>query len=422
MLALKFIRENVEAVKRAAAVKGEPLDIDALLAKDEERRKLLGEVEKLRNERNEVSKKVGEMKKAGEDAGEIIAEVGKVGDRIKELDETLRGVEEDLNAALLTVPNIPADDVPEGDETANELIKEVGEKKAFSFQPLPHWELAEKLGILDFGVGSKISGSGFMFFRGAGARLQRALIAFMIDMHTDHHGYTEVYPPFLVNRESMTGTGQLPKLEFDMYRLPEDDLFLIPTAEVPITNIHRDDTLDESELPKYYCGYTACFRREAGAAGKDTRGLLRVHQFDKVEMVKFVAPETSWDELESLLANAEAVVQALGLHYRVVKLAAGDLSFAGAKCYDIEVYAPGVDTYLEISSCSNFTDFQARRCNIAFKKGGKKQGLVHTLNGSGIALPRTVVAILENYQREDGTVEIPEVLRPYMKIDAIEPE
>jgi seryl-tRNA synthetase len=229
----------------------------------------------------------------------------------------------------------------------------------------------------------------------------------MIDMHTTQHGYTEVYPPFLVNRQSMTGTGQLPKLEFDMYRLPEDDLFLIPTAEVPITNIHRDEMLDESELPKYYCGYTACFRREAGAAGKDTRGLTRVHQFDKVEMVKFVAPETSWDELESLLANAEAVVQALGLHYRVVKLAAGDLSFAGAKCYDIEVYAPGVDKYLEVSSCSNFTDFQARRCNIGFKTGGKKQGYVHTLNGSGVALPRIVIAILENYQREDGTVEIP---------------
>jgi seryl-tRNA synthetase len=402
MLALKFIRENTDVVRKAAAAKGEPLDLDALLATDARRRELLGEVEKLRSERNEVSRKVGELKKKGEDAADIIAKMGTVGDRIKELEADLRVVEEELEAALLTVPNIPADDVPEGpDESANELVKKVGEKKTFSFTPLPHWEIGENLGILDFGIASRLSGSGFAFFRGAGARLERALISFMIDMHTEKHGYTEVFPPFLVNRETMTGTGQLPKLEEDMYRTSEDDLFLIPTAEVPLTSIHRDETLDESELPKYYCAYTACFRREAGAHGKDTRGLTRVHQFDKVEMVKFVAPDTSWDELESLLANAEAVVQALGLHYRVVKLATGDLSFAGAKCYDIEAYAPGVDAYLEISSCSNFTDFQARRCNIGFRAGG-------------IALPRTVIAILENYQREDGSVEIPEVLRPYM--------
>ncbi len=424
MLPIGFIRENADAVKRAAKVKGEPVDIDALLEVDAKRRKLLGEVERLRSEKNEASKEVGRLKKEGGDATDIIAKMQEVGDKIKGAEGELKEVDQKLDALLITVPNIPADDVPEGDdETANELVKEVGEKKTFSFKPRPHWEIGEDLGILDFGVASKLSGSGFAFFRGQGARLERALYNFMLDLHTKKHGYLEVFPPFLVNRECMTGTGQLPKLEEDMYKISEDDLFLIPTAEVPVTNIHRDETLEEKDLPKYYCAYTACFRREAGSYGKETKGLMRVHQFDKVEMVKFVHPDTSWDELEKLLADAEDVVQALELSYRVVKLCTGDLSFAGAKCYDIEAYAPGADKYLEISSCSNFTDFQARRCNIRFKTSGKKTAFVHTLNGSGVALARTVIALLETHQREDGSVGIPEALRPYMDgADAIGPE
>lgn len=415
MLPIGFIRENADVVRKAVKAKGEPVDIDALLDVDAKRRKLLGEVEQLRGEKNEASKEVGRRKKEGGDASDIIAKMQEVGDKIKGAEGELKEVDQKLDALLITVPNIPADDVPEGDdETANELVKEVGEKKTFSFKPRPHWEIGEDLGILDFGVASKLSGSGFAFFRGQGARLERALFNFMLDLHTKKHGYLEVFPPFLVNRESMTGTGQLPKLEEDMYKISEGDLFLIPTAEVPVTNIHRDETLEENDLPKYYCAYTACFRREAGSYGKETKGLTRVHQFDKVEMVKFVHPDTSWDELEKLLADAEDVVQALELSYRVVELCTGDLSFAGAKCYDIEAYAPGVDKYLEISSCSNFTDFQARRCNIRFKTSGKKTAFVHTLNGSGVALARTVISLLETHQREDGSVGIPEALRPYM--------
>ena len=405
MLPIGFIRENADAVRRAARTKGEPVDIDALLEVDARRRKLLGEVEQLRGEKNEASKEVGRLKKEGGDASEIIARMQEVGDKIKVVEDELKEIEQELDALLITVPNIPADDVPEGnDETANELVKEVGEKKTFSFEPRSHVEIGEDLGILDFGVASKLSGSGFAFFRGQGARLERALFNFMLDLHTKKHGYIEVFPPFLINRESMMGTGQLPKLEDDMYQISGDDLFLIPTAEVPVTNIHRDETLEEKDLPKYYCAYTACFRREAGSYGKDTKGLTRIHQFDKVEMVKFVHPDTSWDELEKLLADAEDVVQ----------VCTGDLSFAGAKCYDIEAYAPGVDKHLEISSCSNFTDFQARRCNIRFRSSGKKTEFVHTLNGSGVALARTVIALLETHQREDGSVGIPEALRPYM--------
>lgn len=420
MFSIGFIRENADIVRKAAEAKNEPVNIDGILEIDRRRRDLLADVELLRNKRNDASKEVGRIKKEGGDAGSIITEMSEVGGRIKKIEQELAGVQNNLNALLLTVPNIPAEDVPEGkDESANVFVREFGEKKEFSFKPLTHWEIGEKLGIFDFGVASKLSGSGFAFFRGAGARLERALFNFMLDFHTREHGCTEVSPPFLVTRQCMIGTGQLPKLEEDMYRIPEDDLFLIPTAEVPVTNIHRDDVLDGKDLPKYYCAYTPCFRREAGSHGKDTRGLMRVHQFDKVELVKFVHPDTSWDELEKLLQDAEDILQALGLHYRVTKLCTGDLSFAAAKCYDIEGYAPGVDSYLEISSCSNFTDFQARRCNIRFKSSGKKADFVHTLNGSGVALARTMIAIVENYQREDGSVEIPEVLRPYMGGDEV---
>jgi seryl-tRNA synthetase len=339
-----------------------------------------------------------------------------VSDKVKQLESEIKTLNEDLDFLLKRIPNIPADDVPVGkDPTSNVMVKSWGEKKAFSFTPLPHWELGKELDILDFERAAKISGTGFTLYKGAGARLERALCNFMLDLHTQEHGYIEVLPPYLVNRTSMTGTGQLPKLEEDMYRLPDDDLFLIPTAEVPVTNIHANEILTNKELPILYAAYTACFRREAGSYGKDTKGMIRVHQFNKVELVKFVRPETSYDELESLLSVSEKVLQLLGLQYQVVKLCTGDLSFAAAKCYDIEVWSPGVDKFLEVSSCSNFEDFQARRSNIRFRdddNGNLK--FVHTLNGSGVALPRTMIAILETYQREDGTVEIPDVLKPYM--------
>ncbi len=415
MLSIGFVRENADIVRAAAENKGEAIDVDAILNLDGSRRELLGQVEELRSKRNEASKEIGRIKKDGGVANAKMAEMKGVGDSIKALENDLRGIQEQLDALLLTIPNIPAEGVPVGrDESANRPVKEFGEVRKFDFQPVPHWDIGKKTGTLDFGVASKLSGSGFAFFRGQGARLVRALISFMIDTHTSKHGYTEVFPPFLVSRQTMTGTGQLPKMEDDMYCATEDDLFLIPTAEVPVTNIHRDEVLQEADLPKCYCAYTACFRREAGSYGKDTKGLLRLHQFDKVEMVKFVHPDTSWDELEKLLQDAEAIVQALGLRYRVIELCTGDLSFAAAKCYDIEVYAPGVDRWLEISSCSNFTDFQARRCNIRFRCQGKKTDFVHTLNGSGIALPRTIAAIMECFQQEDRAFEIPEVLRPYM--------
>ncbi|MDZ7271720.1 MAG: serine--tRNA ligase [candidate division KSB1 bacterium] len=420
MLDLKFIRENVELVRQAIHNKRERVDLDRLLELDAERRNILAEVEALKARRNKVSETIAVLKKQGQDTSSLIREMGQVADRIKELDARLGELEEDLLQVQVRIPNIPHASVPVGDESANVVIKQWGTIEPFDFQPKTHWELGESLGLLDLARGAKVAGAFFVSFRGLGAKLERALINFMLDLHVNEQGYTEVFPPFVTKRESMFGTGQLPKLEKDMYRIEEDDLFLIPTAEVPVTNLHRDEILDGADLPIYYTAYTPCFRREAGSYGRDTRGLVRIHQFDKVEMVKFVKPETSYDELESLLADAEAVVQRLGLPYRVKVLATGDLSFAAAKCYDIEVWAAGIGKWLEVSSCSNFEAFQARRANIRFRRTkGSKPEYVHTLNGSGLALPRTVIAILENYQTDEGTVVVPEALRPYMGVDVL---
>ena len=416
MLDLKFIRENVDKVKEAIKNKGEKTDLDLLLSLDEKRRLLLSQADELKHQKNVVSDKIAMMKKQKDDTTEEIENMRKVSDQIDALDQELKEIEGKINDLLLTVPNLPHPSVPIGsNEDANVVVRTWGESPRLDFEPRPHWELGQILGILDLPKAAKVTGSGFLVLTGKGARLQRALINFMLDLHTKKHNYTEILPPFMANRASMTGTGQLPKLEEDMYHCEKDDLFLIPTAEVPVTNLHRDETLKEDDLPIYYTAYTACFRREAGAYGKDTRGMIRVHQFDKVEMVKFVKPETSYDELESLLANAEEVLQLLNLPYRVRVLCTGDLSFSAAKCYDIEAWAAGVGNYLEVSSCSDFEDFQARRMNLRFRpKGGGKLQYVHTLNGSGIALPRTMIALLENYQTEKGTVIIPEVLRTYM--------
>ncbi|MBC8180644.1 serine--tRNA ligase [candidate division KSB1 bacterium] len=421
MLDLKFIRNNVEKIKRAIELKNDHADVDKLIELDTEKRKMLIEVEDLKRQRNTVSEEIGNMKKLKQDASEVIAKMRNVSDKIKELDEQIRKLDEQIFEIQIRIPNIPHPSVPEGkDESANIEVKKWGELPEMDFQPLPHWEVGEKLGILDLAGGSKVSGSFFINYMGLGARLQRALISFMLDLHIKKHGYIEVYPPFIVNRESMFGTGQLPKMEEDMYHAAVDDLFLIPTAEVPVTNLLRDQVLKGENLPVYYTAYTPCFRREAGTHGKDTRGLIRVHQFDKVEMVKFVDPKVSYDELETLLGNAEEVLQLLELPYRVLTLASGDLSFAAAKCYDIEVWAAGLSKWLEVSSCSNFEDFQARRANIRFKRDpSSKPEFVHTLNGSGLALPRTVIAILENYQTDEGTIIVPEVLREFMGTDII---
>ena len=415
MLDINLIRNDAEKVKRAIASKNDKIDIDALLELDARRRAILNECEQLRHKRNITSKKISELKSKKEEASDLIKDMKGVSDNIRQLEAEIKIISEELEYSLIRIPNIPAEDVPVGkDPASNVEVRSWGEKKSFTFEPLPHWELGKTLGILDFERASKITGTGFALYKGAGARLERALFNFMLDLHTKEHGYMEVFPPFLVNRASMIGTGQLPKLEEDMYKTTEDDLFLIPTAEVPVTNIHANETLNYKDLPIYYTAYTACFRREAGSYGKDTRGMIRVHQFNKVELVKFVRPETSYDELESLLVVAEKVMQLLGLQYRVVKLCTGDLSFASTKCYDIEVWAPGIKRYLEVSSCSNFEDFQARRINIRFRDEKGNLRYVHTLNGSGVALPRTMIAIIETYQKEDGTIEIPEVLRPYM--------
>ena len=420
MLDLKFIRENPEIVRKAIADKGDKADLDQLLALDVTRRETIGAVETARAEQNRVTQQIAEMKKAKSDASAVIAEMRALSDRIRELEEKLRTAEEAIYQIQIRIPNVPHESVPVGDPSHNQVVKEWGALPAQDFKPVPHYEIAEKLGIVDFARAARISGSSFVGYRGLGARLERALINFMLDLHISKHGYTEVSPPFVTKRDSMFGTGQLPKLEEDMYYIPSDDLFLIPTAEVPVTNLHREEVLDGEALPILYTAYTPCFRREAGTYGKETRGMVRIHQFDKVEMVKFVKPESSWDELEKLLANAEEVLQLLKLPYRILALATGDLSFAAAKCYDIEVWAAGMEKWLEVSSCSNFADFQARRANIRFRpfKGAKPE-YVHTLNGSGLALPRTVIAILENYQTDEGTVVVPEVLRPYMGVDII---
>jgi seryl-tRNA synthetase len=423
MLDLRRIREQEADVRRALRLKNAThVDLDGLLALDRERRRLLTDVEQLKNQRNAVSKEIGARKKKGEDVTAIMAETRALGDRIAGLDEQVRTAEEKLQAILLTVPNVPHASVPEGqDSTGNLVARTWGQPRVFEFKPKPHFEIGDHLGLFDFERATRMTGAGFPLYLGAGARLERALINFMIDVHTREHGYREMSPPFVVNSASMTGTGQLPKLKDDMYHAPVDDLWLIPTAEVPITNYYRDEIIDRP-LPVYFVGYTPCFRREAGAAGRETRGLIRVHQFDKVEMVKFVDPASSYDELEKLVANAEVILQRLGLHYRVLQLCTGDLSFAAAKCYDIELWAPGHNGWLEVSSCSNFEDFQARRANIRYRNADGKTAFVHTLNGSGTALARLVVAILENYQQADGSVLLPEALRPYMGgLDRITP-
>ena len=415
MLDLRFIREHVDVVRKAIADKGERTDLDGLLAADERRRELLQKVEALRHARNEASQQVNELKKSGKDASAVIARVRAMSQESKDLERELAEVEEKVAHLLLTVPNIPAPDVPMGRTGADNVeVRRWGNPPRFEFQPRAHWDIGSDLDILDFERAAKVAGSNFALFKGAGARLVRALYCFMLDLHTREHGYTEVFPPFLVNRAAMTGTGQLPKLEEDMYHLDADDLFLIPTAEVPVTNLYREELLSHEDLPIRLTAYTACFRREAGSYGRETRGLLRVHQFDKVEMVKFVHPDKSYEELESLLACAEAVMQLLGLHYRVMKLCTGELSFSGTKCYDIEAYAPGVDRWLEVSSCSSFEDFQARRANIRFRDADGKVKFVHTLNGSGVALARLIACILETYQQEDGSVRLPACLAPYM--------
>ncbi len=415
MLDLRFIRENTELVKKALKDRNLKLDLDDIMRLDEERRSYLSEVESLRSEKNKANDEIGALLKAKKDTKEKILSMKAISEKTGELEDKLSLIEKELDQKVLTIPNIPHVSVPVGDVSNNKIARSWGQPRQFDFKPVTHIELSQHLDIIDFPRATKITGSNFILYKGWGAKLERALINFMLDLHTKKHGYTEIFPPFLVNRASMTGTGQLPKLEEDMYRLKDDDLFLIPTAEVPVTNIFRDEVLEEKDLPIYYTAYTACFRREAGSYGKDTKGLIRVHQFDKVEMVKFVKPESSYDELEKLVHDAEEVLQALDIPYRVVLLSTHDLSFSASKCYDLEAYASGIDKWLEVSSCSNFESFQARRANIKFKKDDtKKLDFVHTLNGSGIALARTVVAILENYQQKDGTVLIPEALRPYM--------
>ena len=408
MLDIKFIRENPDIVKKSIKDRGMKLDLKELLDLDRGKRKMLIEAEELKAEKNKASK-------GGKPGPEIIAKMKSISQKISDLDTKVGEIDKKIGNLVLNIPNIPHDSIPIGSPEANREVRKWGKAPKFDFNPKSHIELGKNLDILDFPRSSKISGPGFCLFKGLGALLERALINFMLDLHTKEHGYKEIFPPFLVNRASMTGTGQLPKLEEDMYRLKDDDLFLIPTAEVPVTNIHRDEVLSEDKLPIYYTSYTACFRREAGSYGKDTKGLMRVHQFDKVELVKFVKPETSFDELEKLLKNAEEVLKRLELPYRVLMLSTGDISFAASKCYDIEAWAPGIQKNLEVSSCSNFTDFQARRANIKYRpKDKKKLDYVHTLNGSGIAMARTIVAVMENYQQKDGTILIPEVLRSYM--------
>lgn len=416
MIDIKYIREHVDQVKKGALDKKANVDIDAIVALDQERRKILTEVEELKCKQNQANQEVVLLKKEKKDIIEKIAELKEHSQAIKALDAKVAEKESLLHNLLLMVPNVPHESVPVGSEKDNTIVREWGEKKKFSFQAKDHLDLAEVHGYINMGCGAKITGSGFVLYQGFGAKLERALINYMIDFHTKKHGYTEISPPFIVNRTSMTGTGQLPKLEEDMYALKDDDFFLIPTAEVPVTNIHRDEILEEDILPRKYVAYSPCFRREAGSYGKDTRGLSRVHQFDKVELVKFVEPESSFHELEALVSEAEAILQSLGLAYRVVCLATGDLSFAASKCYDLEVWAPGSEKYFEVSSCSNFLDFQARRANIRFRdRKNLKPQYVHTLNGSGVALPRLVIALLENYQQEDGQITLPSVLEPYLR-------
>lgn len=417
MLDLKFIRSNVELVKQAIKNKKEKANLDEILALDEKRRKLQFDFDQLKASQNQVSADIAVRKKNKEDASELINEMGKVSEKLKEMSTELTTVEAELNNLLLRIPNIPHPDVPVGmDESSNRNIREWGNKPTFSFTAKDHQELATQNNMLDMLRGAKITGSGFPVYMGLGAKLERALINFMLSYHVQKHGYEEVAVPFIVNRKTMTGTGQLPKLENDMYHIEEEDYFLIPTAEVPITNLYSDEILPINKLPIKMVGYTPCFRREAGSYGKDTKGLQRVHQFNKVEMVRFVHPDESYAVLEEMVTNAEAILRALGLHYRVVELCTGDTSFASARTYDLEVWAPGADKYLEVSSVSNFEDFQARRAGIRFRDNDGKVRFVHTLNGSGLATPRTMIAIMETYQQADGSIAIPNALKPWLDI------
>lgn len=414
MLDIRFIRENTDVVKAAMTNRNAAVDVNAALTLDNRRREIVAEVEVLKAERNAISKSIGQMIKEGKDPEGIKAQVREMGDKISAYDGEIRDIESRLREILLYIPNMPAESTPVGkDEKDNPVIRSWGEKKELDFEPKAHWDLGQTLGLFDLERGAKIAGSGFPLFTGRGAKLERALIQFMLDLHTEEHGYTEIAPPFMCNETAMTGTGQLPKFAEDMYSVPLDGLYPIPTAEVPVTNLYGNEILDK-ELPILLTAYTPCFRREAGSAGKDTRGLLRVHQFDKVEMVKFTTPETSEEEHEKLTRDAERVLQKLGLHYRVIELCTGDLGFSAAKCYDIELWAPAQDKWLEVSSCSNFKDYQARRANIRYRNEDGKTAFVHTINGSGVALPRLVIAILENNQNADGTIELPEALWPYM--------
>ncbi|HEX7050269.1 MAG TPA: serine--tRNA ligase [Longimicrobiales bacterium] len=425
MLDLRRIRAEPDRVRDALARRGDPqwqAMVDRVLSLDAERRELITDVDALRARRNELSPRVGELKKAGrnDEADRLIAEVRGINERMAGLEARLASVEATVQAALLEIPNIPSDDVPPGGEEANRVVREWGEAPTFSFEPRPHWELGEALGILDLARGAKVAGTGFPAYIGLGARLERALINFMMDLHAREHGYTEVWPPFLVNHRAALGTGQLPKFGEDMYEVPADGFYLVPTAEVPVTNLHAGELLGPEALPIRYVAYTPCFRREAGAHGRETRGLIRVHQFDKVELMRFERPEASAAALEELTGHAEEVLRRLGLRYRVVLLAGGDLGFSNAKTYDLEVWSPGVGRWLEVSSCSSYTDYQARRAEIRFRpEPGGRPEFVHTLNGSGLALARTMVALLESYQEADGSIRIPDALRPYTGTDRI---
>jgi seryl-tRNA synthetase len=416
MLEAKYIREHLDEVRDKLALRGQAINLDQFVFIDGERRKTIQEWERLRALQKKVSDEVSKKKREGQDASELIDEMKRVSQELKGLDGVIEEKEKTLQEILLLIPNLPHGTVPRGtDSSENVEVRRRGEIPKFDFEPKPHWDLGEELGILDFKTGAKITGARFTLYLDLGAKLERALINFMLDLHTREHGYREVLPPFMVNRTTMTGTGQLPKFEEELFKVEGTDYFLIPTAEVPVTNIHQDEVLEEKVLPLYYTAYTPCFRKEAGSYGKDTRGLIRQHQFNKVELVKFTKPENSYEELEKLLSNAEEVLKRLKLPYRVVNLCSGDLGFSASKTYDIEVWLPGQDTFKEISSCSNFEDFQARRAKIRYRISGKsKTEYVHTLNGSGLAVGRTLVAILENYQQADGSVIIPEVLRPYL--------
>ena len=423
MLDWKWVRDNREIIITALKNRNTEFDLDELFSLDDQRRSLQQEADLLKQKRNEESKKIGFLKKEGKDTEDLMKNVQNIAEQIKIIDDKLKATEEEWKEKQLWIPNIPHETVPIGqDESCNRVVRSWGKPREFDFEPRPHWDIGEGLDILDFERGSKIAASRFTVLKGLGARLERAIMNFMLDLHTQQHGYQEIFPPFLVNSKAMTGTGQLPKFAEELYKC-QDDLYLIPTAEVPVTNYHADEILPDEILPLYYTSYTACFRREAGSYGKDVRGLIRQHQFNKVELVKFVVPETSYDELEKLLANAEEVLKVLQLPYRVVALCSGDLGFSSAKTYDIEVWIPSQKTYREISSCSNFEDFQARRANIRYRNKAGKVGFIHTLNGSGLAIGRTAVAILENYQQENGTVVIPDVLRPYMQgLELITPQ